>query len=1064
MKYIFVTGGVVSGLGKGICAASLGRLLKQCGLKVKNQKFDPYLNVDPGTMSPYQHGEVFVTDDGAETDLDLGHYERFVDEALDEKSSVSSGKIFWSVLNRERQGGYLGGTVQIIPHVTDEIKRRIYDMDDGETDVAISEIGGTVGDIESQPFLEAIRQVAAERGRENVLFIHVPLIVTIPGSGELKSKPTQHSVKELLSEGIQPDVLVVRTDEPITDDIRRKIALFCNVEPDCVIQNATASTLYEVPLLLEHEGLCRVVCRKLHLDCGEPDMTEWRALVDKIHGVHRHVRIALVGKYVGLHDAYLSVVESLFHAGTACDASVEIQWVDSETLTSDNIAQKLCGCSGILVPGGFGDRGIEGMILAAQYARERGIPYLGICLGMQIAVIEFARHVLSWDDATSAEFSSTTAHPVIALMPEQVGVTAKGGTMRLGKYPCVLEEGSLSRALYDAPEIWERHRHRYEFNNDFRDDFTDAGMRLAGLSPDGTLVEIVESKSHPWFVGAQFHPEFKSRPNKPHPLFRGFLFLQYRWKNGKSYGMMLLPYYWIRQENFNMNHQTIIVLDFGGQYNQLIARRVRECGVYCEVKPYTTPLADLLAMNPIGFIFTGGPNSVYLEDAPHVDPALFDAGVPVLGICYGCQLIAHHLGGKVVAANDATAREYGKTETFFDTNCKLFKGLPEKSVTWMSHGDYMEKVPEGFSLVAHSDACPNVAICDETRGFYGVQYHPEVNHTEFGTAMIRNFLYEVCGATGDWTMGDYKNTAIAAVREKVGSGRVLLALSGGVDSSVVAALLAEAVGPQLTCVFVDHGLMRLNEGDEVEAAFKKWDINFVRVNAEGRFLSKLAGISDPERKRKIIGEEFIRVFEEESKKIGAVDFLAQGTIYPDVIESGLGNAAVIKSHHNVGGLPDYVDFKEIIEPLRLLFKDEVRQLGRELGLPEYLVSRQPFPGPGLAIRIMGEITKEKADTLRLADAIYREELEKAGENKKMNQYFAVLTDTRTVGVMGDGRSYDRVLALRAVTTEDFMTADWARIPYELLDKISGRIVNEVKGINRIVYDITSKPPATVEWE
>ena len=523
MKYIFVTGGVVSGLGKGICAASLGRLLKQCGLKVKNQKFDPYLNVDPGTMSPYQHGEVFVTDDGAETDLDLGHYERFVDEALDEKSSVSSGKIFWSVLNRERQGGYLGGTVQIIPHVTDEIKRRIYDMDDGETDVAISEIGGTVGDIESQPFLEAIRQVAAERGRENVLFIHVPLIVTIPGSGELKSKPTQHSVKELLSEGIQPDVLVVRTDAPITDDIRRKIALFCNVEPDCVIQNATASTLYEVPLLLEHEGLCRVVCRKLHLDCGEPDMTEWRALVDKIHGVHRHVRIALVGKYVGLHDAYLSVVESLFHAGTACDASVEIQWVDSETLTSDNIAQKLCGCSGILVPGGFGDRGIEGMILAAQYARERGIPYLGICLGMQIAVIEFARHVLSWDDATSAEFSSTTAHPVIALMPEQVGVTAKGGTMRLGKYPCVLEEGSLSRALYDAPEIWERHRHRYEFNNDFRDDFTDAGMRLAGLSPDGTLVEIVESKSHPWFVGAQFHPEFKSRPNKPHPLFRGFV-------------------------------------------------------------------------------------------------------------------------------------------------------------------------------------------------------------------------------------------------------------------------------------------------------------------------------------------------------------------------------------------------------------------------------------------------------------------------------------------------------------------------------------------------------------
>ena len=523
MKYIFVTGGVVSGLGKGICAASLGRLLKQCGLRVKNQKFDPYLNVDPGTMSPYQHGEVFVTDDGAETDLDLGHYERFVDEALNANASVSSGKVYWSVLNRERQGGYLGGTVQIIPHVTDEIKSRVYAMDDGETDVCITEIGGTVGDIESQPFLEAIRQVAAEKGRGNVLFIHVPLIVSIPGSGELKSKPTQHSVKELLSLGIQPDILVCRTDSPLPDDVRHKIALFCNVEPECVIPNVTASTLYEVPLLLEDAGLCREVCRKLGFDCGEPDMKAWTALVEKIKHAHKQVTIALVGKYTGLHDAYLSVVESLFHAGTACDASVEIQWVDSETLTSDNIAQKLCGCSGILVPGGFGDRGIEGMILAAQYARERGIPYLGICLGMQIAVIEFARHVLGWDDATSAEFSSTTAHPVIALMPEQVGVTAKGGTMRLGKYPCVLEEGSLSRALYDAPEIWERHRHRYEFNNDFRDDFTDAGMRLAGLSPDGTLVEIVESKSHPWFVGAQFHPEFKSRPNKPHPLFRGFV-------------------------------------------------------------------------------------------------------------------------------------------------------------------------------------------------------------------------------------------------------------------------------------------------------------------------------------------------------------------------------------------------------------------------------------------------------------------------------------------------------------------------------------------------------------
>ena len=540
MKYIFVTGGVVSGLGKGICAASLGRLLKQCGLKVKNQKFDPYLNVDPGTMSPYQHGEVFVTDDGAETDLDLGHYERFVDEALDEKSSVSSGKIFWSVLNRERQGGYLGGTVQIIPHVTDEIKRRIYDMDDGETDVAISEIGGTVGDIESQPFLEAIRQVAAERGRENVLFIHVPLIVTIPGSGELKSKPTQHSVKELLSEGIQPDVLVVRTDEPITDDIRRKIALFCNVEPDCVIQNATASTLYEVPLLLEHEGLCRVVCRKLHLDCGEPDMTEWHALVDKIHGVHRHVRIALVGKYVGLHDAYLSVVESLFHAGTACDASVEIQWVDSETLTSDNIAQKLCGCSGILVPGGFGDRGIEGMIQAAQYARENRVPCFGICLGMQIMVIEFARNVLGYKDANSSEFTPDGAHNVISLMPDQQGNIPKGGTMRLGKYPCTVAPGTKMAECYGESEIWERHRHRYEFNNDFRQEMQDAGLVISGTSPDGHLVETVELPGRDFHLGAQFHPEFKSRPNRAHPLFKGFIAAALRYRAAAQRDMLHL--------------------------------------------------------------------------------------------------------------------------------------------------------------------------------------------------------------------------------------------------------------------------------------------------------------------------------------------------------------------------------------------------------------------------------------------------------------------------------------------------------------------------------------------
>ena len=523
MKYVFVTGGVVSGLGKGICAASLGRLLKQRGLRVKNQKFDPYLNVDPGTMSPYQHGEVFVTDDGAETDLDLGHYERFVDESLSGASSVSAGKIYWNVLNRERQGAYLGGTVQIIPHVTDEIKRCIYQMESEDIDVLISEIGGTVGDIESQPFLEAIRQVAVEKGRQNVLYIHVPLIVQIPGSGELKSKPTQHSVKELLSVGIQPDILVCRTDAEISEDVRHKIALFCNVEPDCVIQNLTAQTLYEAPLLLEREGLADCVCRKLGLGNVQPDLTEWTEMVRRIKAAKRHVRIALVGKYIQLHDAYLSVSESLFHAAAANDAVCDIKWVDSEELTQENINDVLGDCEGILVPGGFGDRGIEGMILAARYAREKDVPYLGICLGMQIAVIEFARNVVGWADANSAEFTSSSLHPVIDLMPERQGITAKGGTMRLGQYPCALDKESKAYELYGEETVYERHRHRYELNNDFREELCEKGLRLAGLSPDGRLVEVVENPANRWFVAAQFHPEFKSRPNKPQPLFYGFV-------------------------------------------------------------------------------------------------------------------------------------------------------------------------------------------------------------------------------------------------------------------------------------------------------------------------------------------------------------------------------------------------------------------------------------------------------------------------------------------------------------------------------------------------------------
>ncbi len=510
--------------------------------------------------------------------------------------------------------------------------------------------------------------------------------------------------------------------------------------------------------------------------------------------------------------------------------------------------------------------------------------------------------------------------------------------------------------------------------------------------------------------------------------------------------------------------QKVLILDFGGQYNQLIARRVRECSVYCEVKPFSVSMEEIRAFDPIGIIFTGGPHSVYAPDSPHPAVGVYTLGVPILGICYGSQLMAQELGGLVTEAQDDSAREYGKALTCFDTACRLFKGLPQESGTWMSHGDYMAKVPTGFSLCAHSAACPNVGICDEKRRFYGVQFHPEVNHTEHGREILRNFLYDICGALGDWTMADYKRRAIEDVRAKVGDGRVLLALSGGVDSSVAAALLAEAVGSRLTCVFVDHGLMRKDEGDEVEQAFSKWDIDLVRVNAEERFLRALKGKIEPEDKRKAIGEEFIRVFEEEGKKIGRVDYLAQGTIYPDIIESGKGDAAVIKSHHNVGGLPDFVDFKEIIEPLRMLFKDEVRSLGRELGLPEYLVRRQPFPGPGLAIRVIGEVTKEKLDMLREADAIFRREVADAGPQGEPSQYFAALTNMRSVGVMGDGRSYDYAVVLRAVSTSDFMTADWCRLPYELLDRISVRIVNEVQGVNRVLYDVTSKPPATIEFE
>ena len=511
-----------------------------------------------------------------------------------------------------------------------------------------------------------------------------------------------------------------------------------------------------------------------------------------------------------------------------------------------------------------------------------------------------------------------------------------------------------------------------------------------------------------------------------------------------------------------MQNQFILIIDFGGQYNQLIARRVREHGVYCEVRPYTISMDEIQSLNPVGIIFTGGPNSVYDENAPRCSKDIFELGIPILGICYGSQLMTYMLDGKVTKADK---REYGKTEIKLDASSLIFKGVEENTVVWMSHTDYMEKLPTDFKVIATSDTCPTAAIENAEKKLYGVQFHPEVNHSIRGNLMLKNFLYDVCGCTGDWTMNRYIDAQVEEIRKTVGDGKALCALSGGVDSSVVAALMSKAIGHQLTCVFVDTGLMRKNEGDEVEAAFSEhFDSTFIRVNAQQRFLEKLKGVSDPEEKRKAIGEEFIRVFEDEAKKIGKVDFLVQGTIYPDVIESGLGDSAVIKSHHNVGGLPSVVDFKELIEPLRLLFKDEVRKLGQELDLPEYLVWRQPFPGPGLGIRVIGEVTEEKLEILREADFIFREEIALAGLDRAINQYFAVITDMRSVGVMGDGRTYDYTLALRGVTTTDFMTADWARIDYDVLDKISRRIVNEVKHINRIVYDITSKPPATIEWE
>ncbi|MGH0052804.1 MAG: CTP synthase [Sphaerochaetaceae bacterium] len=524
-KHIFVTGGVVSGLGKGITAASLGRLLKARGLKIAAQKLDPYMNVDPGTMSPYQHGEVFVTEDGSETDLDLGHYERFIDEDLNKFSNLTSGRVYWNVLSKERSGAYLGSTVQIIPHVTTEIKEAIYSLArKTEAQVIITEIGGTTGDIESQPFMEAIRQIGLEVGQDNCLFIHVTLVPFLKSSAEHKSKPTQHSVKELMASGIFPDIIVTRSDEPLEESIKDKIALFCNVKRDCVIENKTVPVLYEAPIMLRKEKLDEIVCRELKLQTAEPDLVEWKTMLARIEGANKQVRIALVGKYIQLHDAYLSVMEALKHGGWEHGAEVCIDWVDSESVTESTVEELLSSADGILVPGGFGDRGIEGKILSAQYAREHKVPYLGICLGMQIAVIEFARHVVGFQDAHSSEFDPNSTHPVIALMPDQRGNIPKGGTMRLGTYPCVVKEHSQMGNVYKQETlIAERHRHRYEFNNEFREILQEKGLVISGTSPDKTLVEAVELPEHPFFIGVQYHPEFKSRPNRPHPLFSGFI-------------------------------------------------------------------------------------------------------------------------------------------------------------------------------------------------------------------------------------------------------------------------------------------------------------------------------------------------------------------------------------------------------------------------------------------------------------------------------------------------------------------------------------------------------------